>query len=137
MQKRVTIDGAEYGIDQLGAKDALRCALVAGRWKGEVIAKAGAAETEQAGIGASIAAFCTMLLSQEYVEACFLPLLSVCTHADGRRVKESWELDFRGDKLASLLKLHNEALNHNCGAFLAGLAGGMTGFLRPPTTTAT
>lgn len=134
---RVELDGIGFNIDQLPAKDALRCALVAGKWRGMILSRAGAAETGLAASGAALAAFCEMLLAQEYVDACFLPLLSVCSYDDGQPVTATWQVRFTGDALGTLLKLHKAALQHSCGAFLAGLAGAMTDATQPPPTTAT
>lgn len=134
---RVELDGIAFNIDQLPAKDALRCALVAGRWRGVMVARAGAAETEVSATGAALAAFCEMLLAQEYVDACFLPLLSVCSYDDGQPVAATWQVRFTGDALGTLLKLHKAALQHSCGAFLVGLAGATTDAIQPLQKTAT
>lgn len=134
---RVEIDGIGFNVDQLPAKAALQCALVAGRWRGQLLARAGAAETGLAATGAALAAFCEMMLAADYVDACFTPLLSVCSYDDGQPVAATWQVQFTGDRLGTLLKLHKAALQHSCGSFLAGLAGAMTDATQPPATTAT
>lgn len=134
---RVEIDGIGFNIDQLPAKAALQCALVAGRWRGQLLARAATATTELGAVGASMATFCEMMLASDYVDACFTPLLSVCSYDDGQPVAATWQVQFTGDKLGTLLKLHTAALQHSCGAFLAGLAGATTSAVQPPSTTAT
>jgi hypothetical protein len=134
MQKRVELDGLSFTIDQLPAKEALHCALVRGKWQGEILREVGDADGAGAA-GAATAAFCRMLLAPEYHDACFMPLLRTCRHSDGRPVVDSWQVEFIGDRLGTLVKLHNEAMQHSCGAFLAGLAGGLTAMFAPPQTT--
>lgn len=134
---RVEIDGIGFNLDQLPAKAALQCALVAGRWRGQLLSRAATATTELGAVGASMATFCEMMLSADYVDACFTPLLSVCSYDDGQPVAATWQVQFAGDKLGTLLKLHTAALQHSCGSFLAGLAGATTSAVQPPSTTAT
>lgn len=135
MQKRVDIDGTTFLLDQLPAKAALQCALVRGKYQGALLRDVGAfGDSPTSMAGAGIAALCQMMLSADYMDSCFHPLLTVVSYPDGRRVSETWQVDFTGDKLATLLRLHEAALQHSCGAFLAGLAGALTGMGSPPTT---
>lgn len=135
MQKRLEIDGTTYLLDQLPAKAALQCALVRGKHQGAILREVGSAGDSQAAMaGAGIAALCQMMLAADYMESCWHPLLSTISYGDGRRVSETWQVDFTGDKLAALFRLHEAAMQHSCGAFLAGLAGVLTGVANPPTT---
>lgn len=135
MQKRVEIDGSAYLIDQLPAKAALQCALVRGKHMGAILgAVGGAGDSEVAMAGAGIAALCQMMLSADYMDACWSPLLATMSHADGRRLAETWQVEFAGDKLGVLFRLHEAAMQHSCGAFLAGLQGVLANATNPRTT---
>lgn len=149
--KQIQVGGATYTIGQVPAPQALDIACLVLEWRGKVAEAAGAAAvtgdvvealrsvvgdekaairvlssyvSEQvAGLGRSQQVFARMWRDREYRDGVFKPLFEVCTRGGRPVLDGDWQTFYAGDRLGDLVKVHNAAVEHNCGGFLREFSG--------------
>lgn len=149
--KQLEVGGVAYTIGQVPASNALDIACLVMEWRGRIVEAAGAAAiatdiveqmrgtagddkatarvlsayvAEQiSALGRSQQVFARMWRDKEYREQVFKPLFEVCTRAGQPVLGGDWQTYYVGDRLGDLVKVHNAAVDHNCGGFLREFSG--------------